>query len=185
MLVVVLSWPTTVLHVASPRAAPRHLVAFRARSRHTYGFEPADRYDLPLLELLSLIDGVRFEAIDADLDGSSALFWADGAHEAALSAAARRGILVHGLWNIVASAPTVEGLRAGELDVSRADDVEVIDFAEPNLPREARDEMRALLPPPAQTSSGTATFRSPRTVPSSSRRRASSCPTRRRSSRRW
>ena len=94
----------------------RPLVVFRARSRHTYGFEPSHSYDLPLVELSSLMgDSLQLAAADGDDgqaqldddDGQAQLFWVQGVPQEKLQAAARRCILVHGAFAVMSSAPSV------------------------------------------------------------------------------
>ena len=135
-----------VPHMAA--AAARNLVIFRPRSRHTYGFEP-ERFDLPQLELSALVSAHPAELrLDEGEEYASAgdepqLFWASGVSTHELTAAARRAILLHGVYTIVVSA--ADAAQAGAA-VRREigtwpESVQIVDMAQPDLRRAARAEI--------------------------------------------
>ena len=140
-----------VLH-AVPGLAPRQLVVFRARSRHTYGFDTSapSTFDLPQIELSSVLGApaLSLTAVDPSADGEGAQsFWVDGVSQSELRRAAERCILVHGAYAIVSSADSVasarDGLRGYGLPAIGA--VAVIDLAQANLRRNERAELQAQL----------------------------------------
>ena len=156
---------------------PRHLVVFRGRSRHTYGFEPA-AFDLPHVELSSLVKSARVKltaAGDAQISsaasthaelpvGDAQLSWIEGLTEAELSAAAGRAILVHGAFAVVSSAASVEAARAAlgsGFELPDAGDFDVVDLGQPNLRREARSDLQARLRPSESARAETAAAATP------------------------
>ena len=156
---------------------PRHLVVFRGRSRHTYGFEPA-AFDLPHVELSSLVKSAQVKltaAGDAQISsaasthaelpvGDAQLSWIEGLTEAELSAAAGRAILVHGAFAVVSSAASVEAARAAlgsGFELPDAGDFDVVDLGQPNLRREARSDLQARLRPSESARAETAAAATP------------------------
>lgn len=152
-----------VLLSSSSATAARHLVVYRAPSRHTFGF--VGRYDLPRIELTALVgdrsglqladgigagpqlhladgvaDGAGLQPQLADGDAIGAgpqLQWIAGATEPQLAAAASRAILTHGAYSIVASASTVAEVSA---ECARrghalpaAHAIDIVDLSQPNL----------------------------------------------------
>ena len=147
MLTVLIIFASALLPGA-PR--PRDLVIFRLRSRHTYGFEPAV-FDLPQLELSALCNRrLQLSAAAAAEEAEPQVFWADGVSSDELAAASQRAILTHAAFSIVSSAPDVSGLPT---DIGlptdgtelRAEDVEIVDLAQPNIRRETRTELQLQL----------------------------------------
>ena len=129
---------------ASPTAPRNLLVVFRARSRHTYGFEPETNYDLPRLELCALAAGCTLNPAELqEEDEDPQAFWAQNVCERTLQQAVGRAILAHGAYCIVASADDAAGAGAAarrELGLLPAA-VDVVDLSQPDLRRACRDEM--------------------------------------------
>ena len=129
---------------ASPTAPRNLLVVFRARSRHTYGFEPETNYDLPRLELCALAAGCTLSPAELQVeDEDPQAFWAQNVCERTLQQAVGRAILAHGAYCIVASADDAAGAGAAarrELGLLPAA-VDVVDLSLPDLRRACRDEM--------------------------------------------
>lgn len=126
----------------------RNLVLFRARSRHTYGFEPATAWDLPHLELRSHLLDSQLQLQPAS-SSSELLHWVDGVDEGVLAAVGRRAILVHMVLAVVATGATLDAAcdAAGRSTMLPGSDrVEVVDLARPNLRAEERRAMVARLP---------------------------------------
>ena len=124
--------------------SPRHLVVFRARSRHTYGFEPSASYDLPHLELSAAVDAPTLKFTEAEEN----LIWVDGITEEALERAARRSILTHGAFSIASTAPSVRGAVAAlpaQAMLPAAEQMQIVDLAQPDLRKNARIELQAEL----------------------------------------
>jgi hypothetical protein len=150
-----------MVHLMTPSvtAAPlRHLVVWRGRSRHTYGFE--GQFDLPQLELEALL------SVDADCrplpmlspvlpagpDQDSAMCWVDvetPQAQSALTAAASRAVLTHAVFVVAAAAASVAAAaaaaRAAGCNLPDAEAVEVLDLDEPNLRAHAREAALAEL----------------------------------------
>ena len=122
----------------SALAPARHLVVFRPRSRHTYGFDPQTNFDLPALEFSSVLGKEKLQ-----LGQAENCYWCDGVTDAELREVARRSILVHGAYSIQRSASTVKDAAAGL--ALRVDDVTVVDLAQPNMLRTTRDDLLAEL----------------------------------------
>ena len=83
-----------------------HLVLFRGRSRHTFGFEPAERFELPRAEFEAVASleptsaPLALEPVDAadalDDRGAATLWRVRGLSDAALARAASRCALTFG-----------------------------------------------------------------------------------------
>lgn len=117
-----------------PLHRPSALVCFRSTSRNTFGFQEsfaALRYD----ELKAHAPGVRLLSADK---ASDLLWWAKDVDLEVLTAAARRSVLVHGVYRILARAPTAKGFRG--LSVRGLSAADVLHLGNPNLrSSEARD----------------------------------------------
>ena len=163
-----LMFSSVLLHAVPALAPPRHLVVFRARSRHTYGFDSTGTghesvgdacafasFDLPLLELASVLSTrtLRLTAADSAEDDGARPFWIDGVTQSELQGAAERCILVHGAYAVVSSAATVAGVRDELRDsgyvLPQQCSVDVIDLAQANLRRNERAELQAQLHTPS------------------------------------
>jgi len=136
--------------LASTPAALRHLIVWRGRSRHTYGFEGT--FDVPMLELSALLPPTRSGAPPVvalapmpppDGEEDSLICWADVATveaQAALVEAASRAVLVHAVFVVIATAASLAAVASAARDAGLRDPeaVDVIDLSEPNLRAEAR-----------------------------------------------
>lgn len=136
----------------------RHLVVWRGRSRHTYGFE--GEFDLPQLELEALLSAGAgglpaprlSPAAPAGAGQDSPMCWVDvqtpQAHLALIDAASR-AVLTHAVFVVAAaaasSAAAAAAARAAGCTLPDAAAVEVLDLDEPNLRAEAREAFRAEL----------------------------------------
>lgn len=89
----------SVVQGVSTRAL--RLCAFRGRSRHTIGFEPADRFELPAHELLAAadVDHGRKEGHRLSLRptiGSEVFYWVESSlNDAEIAQAASRCVSLH------------------------------------------------------------------------------------------
>ena len=81
----------------------RHLVLFRSPSRHTYGFVPDAGREMPMLELRQSLNNAHLQPRDDD----PSMCWVSNVASESLAAAARRSILVHSAFSIVATSPSV------------------------------------------------------------------------------
>jgi hypothetical protein len=150
--------PTAVspVHAAVAAAPLRHLVVWRGRSRHTYGFE--GEFDLPRLELEALLSVHSFPApklspvAPAGAGQDSPICWVDVQTPQAQSAlvdAASRAVLTHAVFVVAAAAASVAAAaaaaRAAGCTLPDAAAVEVLDLDEPDLRSDAREAARAEL----------------------------------------
>ena len=121
----------------------RNLLLFRSRSRHTYGFLPETQFDLPCLELQSLLAD---QALELQSCGDDSLYWAKGVAESQLVAAVSNSIMTHALFSIVASGHTAGEAcvaAAAQVDELALTNVEVIDLDKPMLRTAERLEILA------------------------------------------
>lgn len=121
------------LPVGMTSSSWRHLLLFRSRSRHTYGFLPEAQFDLPHLELQSLL---AEHSLTLQKSRDANLYWAEGVEKNQLVAAVAKSILTHSLFSIVASAPTPAAActaAATQINGLALSDMEVIDLENPMI----------------------------------------------------
>ena len=105
------------------------LVLFRGRSRHTFGFEPAERFELPRHEFeavasLETRDPVALEPVDAsdalDDRGEATLWRVRGLSDAALARAAARCCLTFGAYRVLGEGADAAAAAAAAADAADA-----------------------------------------------------------------
>ena len=146
-----------LLHCLQTAAAIRHLLLFRAKSRHTYGFLP-ESFDLPRLEFEALVgNGNAMWLKQCD---DPALCWAEGVHDETapiIIDAAQRCVLLHSAFAIVASANSVSAAYAAAVNTNPSrelapSDAEIVDLSRPELRAAERDAIIAELCTPTSSS---------------------------------
>ncbi|CAM9132315.1 unnamed protein product [Choristocarpus tenellus] len=142
----------------------RRLVIFRGRSRHTVGFEPLAKFELPSLEFTAAVEGVvhgegkngtRPRGHQPSLVfhpslGSESFQWVSSRHsDITLSRAAGRSVLVHGLYEVWGygespEAATADAFRSGRISLDfygAGWEVGAMSFGRPQLTREEEEEL--------------------------------------------